>query len=156
MSNRKRHVGSVDAPPRSKCLGVFGLSYDSSEREVEDLFSKYGRVDSCKVVRDRGTGRSRGFCFINMTTLEDAEEAKDRLDGKELNGKAIRIDYSITQRAHTPTPGKYFGRPDQSTRLHSSGGGGYNRGYGGGGGGGGRRSRSRSRSRSPNYRRGRR
>lgn len=165
MSNRKRHVGDKDAPPPSKCLGVFGLSFNANERDVEQLFAKYGRVDNVKVVRDRGTGRSRGFCFINFESITDAQDAKERLDGEELDGKKIRIDYSITQRAHTPTPGKYFGRPDQAARGGSrrysggggGGGGGYNRGYGGGGGGGGRYSdrRSRSRSRSPYYRRDR-
>jgi len=154
MSNRKRHVGDRDAPPTSKCLGVFGLSLYTSERDVKSLFEKYGAVESCKVICDRGTGRSRGFCFVNMESLRDAEDAKENLNGHEFDGSHIRVDYSITKRAHTPTPGKYMGRPDQSRssklntgRFRSTGG-----GYHGGNRFGYRRSRSRSRSRSPYYR----
>lgn len=130
---------------------MFGLSLYTTEREVKDLFEKYGRVADCRIVHDHATGRSRGFAFVNMESLNGAEDAKERLNGAELDGRRIRVDYSITQRAHTPTPGVYMGRPTK-------------RGYRGGGGGrysGGAsrysrrsysRSRSRSRSRSPYYR----
>ena len=110
------------------------------------------------MVCDRGTGRSRGFAFVNMESETVAEEAKENLDGQELDGNKMRVDFSITKRAHTPTPGKYMGRPDQSAgrggggdRGYDRGGydrgydrGGYDRGYdrcrGYGGGGGGYRS----------------
>lgn len=171
MSNRKRHVGDRDAPPAGKCLGVFGLSLYTTEREVKDFFERYGEVAEAKIVHDHATGRSRGFAFVNMATLSGAEDAKERLNGSELDGRRIRVDYSITQRPHTPTPGVYMGRPTQSNMGGSGGGGGGGgsrsrgrSGYGGGGGyGGGRNggggggrygnrrsaSRSRSRSRSP-------
>jgi len=161
MSNRKRHVGDRDAPPPSRSLGIFGLNIHTDERSLKDAFEKYGRVESCKVVCDRGTGRSRGFAFINMESLTAAEDAKESLDGQELDGHRMRVDFSITKRAHTPTPGKYMGRPDQSARsgrpTRFGGGGGYRSGGFSGGGYGGsrygyRRSRSRSRSRSPYYR----
>lgn len=150
MSSRKRHVGSREAPPPGKCLGVFGLSLYTTEREVKDLFEKYGRVSDCRIVHDHATGRSRGFAFINMETLSGAEDAKERLNGAELDGRRIRVDYSITQRAHTPTPGVYMGRPTKRSSYRGGGG----RYSGGGGGRYSRRSysRSRSRSRSPYYR----
>lgn len=157
MSSRKRHVGNREAPPAGKCLGVFGLSLYTTEREVKDAFQRYGDVNDCNIVYDHASGRSRGFAFINMATVSGAEECKERLNGSELDGRRIRVDYSITQRPHTPTPGVYMGRPTYSSK----------RGYRGGGGSGGRysssrggsrndsysrRSRSRSRSRSPSYR----
>lgn len=148
-------MGDRDAPPAGKCLGVFGLSLYTTEREVKELFERYGQVADSKIVHDRATGRSRGFAFVNMSTLSGAEDAKERLNGAELDGRRIRVDYSITQRPHTPTPGVYMGRPTQSSRGSRSRG--YSR-YGNGGGGGGRYgyrrsySRSRSRSRSPSYR----
>lgn len=131
-------------------MGVFGLSLYTTEREVKDLFERYGRVNECRIVHDHATGRSRGFAFVNMDSLSGAEDAKDRLNGAELDGRRIRVDYSITQRAHTPTPGVYMGRP-------TSKGGSRYRGSGGRYGGGSSRhrrsySRSRSRSRSPYYR----
>jgi transformer-2 protein len=168
MSSRKRHVGNREDPPTGKCLGVFGLSLYTNEREVKDMFERYGRVADCRIVHDHATGRSRGFAFVNMESVGGAEDAKERLNGAELDGRRIRVDYSITQRAHTPTPGVYMGRPTskggREGREGGGGGGGRYRGSGGrnsGGGGSGsgsrygyRRSysRSRSRSRSPYYR----
>jgi transformer-2 protein len=57
------------------------------------------------------TGRSRGFAFVYYSSKEDARAAKDRCSGMDIDGRRIRVDYSITQRAHTPTPGIYMGRP---------------------------------------------
>lgn len=163
MSSRKRHVGNREDPPAGKCLGVFGLSLYTSEREVRDMFERYGRVADARIVHDHATGRSRGFAFINMESVNGAEDAKERLNGAELDGRRIRVDYSITQRAHTPTPGVYMGRPTSKSRGGYRGGGssggsggrysggdrGSDRGSGSGSKYGYRRSYSRSRSRSP-------
>uniref|UniRef100_A0A131XAY7 Putative mrna cleavage and polyadenylation factor i complex subunit rna15 n=1 Tax=Hyalomma excavatum TaxID=257692 RepID=A0A131XAY7_9ACAR len=147
MSNRRRHVGSRDNPSTSRCLGVFGLSLYTQERDLKEVFSKYGPLEDVQVVYDAQSGRSRGFAFVYFESVEDAKVAKDRCNGLEIDGRKIRVDYSITQRAHTPTPGIYMGKP-------SYGGGGG--GYGGGGGGGGYRGGYRDRSPSPYYSRGRR
>ncbi len=57
------------------------------------------------------TGRSRGFAFIYFESQEDAKVAKDAMNDQEIDGRRIRVDFSITKRAHTPTPGVYMGRP---------------------------------------------
>lgn len=57
------------------------------------------------------SGRSRGFCFVYFESYEDAKVAKEQCTGMEIDGRRIRVDYSITQRAHTPTPGIYMGKP---------------------------------------------
>merc|ERR1712083_1118329 len=80
----------------------------------EKEFRKYGTLDKVNVVLDGHSGRSRGFAFIYYETLEDATEAREALNGTELDGRKIRVDYSITKRAHTPTPGMYMGRPTSS------------------------------------------
>ena len=116
MSNRRRHEGTRDAPEASKCLGVFGLSLYTSERELEAEFKKFGPLDKVQVVLDGHTGRSRGFAFIYFENIEDATEARDAMTGAEMDGRKIRVDYSITKRAHTPTPGMYMGRPTTSGR----------------------------------------
>lgn len=128
------------------------------------MFGRYGRVADARIVHDHATGRSRGFAFINMESIAGAEDAKERLNGAELDGRRIRVDYSITQRAHTPTPGVYMGRPTHSGKRGGGGSGGGGGSYRGSrhssdrGGGGSRygyrrsHSRSRSRSRSPYYR----
>lgn len=110
MSHRRRHNGNRDNPPASKCLGIFGLSLYTQERDLRDLFSEYGPIEDVQVVFDAQTGRSRGFAFVYFRNTEDAQLAKDKCNGLEMDGRKIRVDFSITQRAHTPTPGIYMGR----------------------------------------------
>ena len=57
------------------------------------------------------TGRSRGFAFVYYESQEDAKAAKEAMCDQEIDGRRIRVDFSITKRAHTPTPGVYMGRP---------------------------------------------
>ena len=127
--------GEREAPEPNKCLGGFGLSLYTTERELEKHFSSFGRIEKCQVVLDGHSGRSRGFAFIYYDTVEDATEARKMMDGKELDGKPIRVDFSITKRPHTPTPGMYMGRPsrDFGGRGGRGRGGGYRGGRGGGG-----------------------
>lgn len=129
-------------PPKSKCLGVFGLSANTTEDKIYDIFSKYGKIKRINVIFDTKvnwlqsivfprrtknklyannlwifppnwfqTGRSRGFCFIYFKHLHDAKDAKESCSGMEIDHRRIRVDYSITQRPHEPTPGVYKGRP---------------------------------------------
>ncbi|CAK8690057.1 transformer-2 protein homolog beta-like isoform X2 [Clavelina lepadiformis] len=111
MSSRKRHIGDRLDPPRSRCLGIFGLSLYTTESDLRSVFSRYGRIEDVNIVIDQKTGRSRGFSFVYFESPDDAEEAKERANGMELDGRRIRVDYSITKRPHTPTPGVYVGRP---------------------------------------------
>jgi len=116
MSNRRRHDGNRENPDKSKCVGVFGLSLYTTERELEKEFGKFGPLEKCQVVLDGHSGRSRGFAFIYFETIDDASEAREALNGIELDGRKIRVDFSITKRAHTPTPGMYMGRPTREGR----------------------------------------
>ncbi|XP_044271892.1 transformer-2 protein homolog beta-like isoform X3 [Tribolium madens] len=109
--SRRRHLGTRDNPKPSRCLGVFGLSVYTTEDELYHIFSKYGPLERVQVVIDAKTGRSRGFSFVYFENTEDAKVAKDQCSGMKINGKNIRVDYSITERAHTPTPGIYMGKP---------------------------------------------
>uniref|UniRef100_A0A673B3B3 Transformer-2 protein homolog alpha n=1 Tax=Sphaeramia orbicularis TaxID=375764 RepID=A0A673B3B3_9TELE len=127
-----KHIGCTANPDPSTCLGVFGLSLYTTERDLREVFSRYGPLAGVNVVYDQRTGRSRGFAFVYFERLEDSKEAMERANGMELDGRRIRVDYSITKRPHTPTPGIYMGRP-----THNGG------GSGGGGGGGGSSRRGR-------------
>ncbi|XP_023339090.1 transformer-2 protein homolog alpha [Eurytemora carolleeae] len=111
MSNRRRHVGDREEPDPSKCIGVFGLSLYTTERQLDKEFGRFGEMEKVQVVLDGHSGRSRGFAFIYYASVDDAAEAKREMNGTELDGKKIRVDFSITKRAHTPTPGMYMGRP---------------------------------------------
>lgn len=59
------------------------------------------------------TKRPKGYCFVYFDSLEDAKAAKESCSGMEIDGRQIRVDYSITERAHTPTPGCYMGKATQ-------------------------------------------
>ncbi|PWA31509.1 hypothetical protein CCH79_00002857 [Gambusia affinis] len=109
MSNRRRHIGNRANPDPNACLGVFGLSLYTTERDLRDVFSKYGPLADVCIVYDQQSRRSRGFAFVYFENTADAKEAKDRANGMELDGRRIRVDFSITKRPHTPTPGIYMG-----------------------------------------------
>ncbi|GAA5826762.1 hypothetical protein JCM11251_002885 [Rhodosporidiobolus azoricus] len=151
--------GAPSAEP-SNVLGVFGLSIRTRERDLDDEFSRSGRVEKVVIVYDQRSGRSRGFGFVTMETVQDAERAIADLNGvatnlsnqQDLHGRRLRVDFSATKRPHDPTPGEYRGPKrdedwrgapgggggggDYGDRWASRGGGGG--GYGGGGYGGGR------------------
>ncbi|KIL67231.1 hypothetical protein M378DRAFT_185717 [Amanita muscaria Koide BX008] len=99
----------IKAPNPSSVLGVFGLSIRTQERDLDEEFSRFGRVEKVTIVYDQRSDRSRGFGFIRMSTTEEATRCINELNGVELNGRRIRVDYSVTDRPHAPTPGEYMG-----------------------------------------------
>ncbi len=70
---------------------VGNLSFESTEREVSELFAQHGAVISCALPTDRETGRPRGFGFVEMAD-DDARKAIQALDGKDLGGRSLRVN----------------------------------------------------------------
>jgi len=99
---------------------VGNLSFDTSEDTLRALFAQHGTVESVKLISDRDTGRPRGFGFVEMSNA-DASRAMQALNGKELDGRALKVNEA--QEANRSGGGG--GR---------SGGGRPGGGYGGGGG----------------------
>lgn len=95
-------------------LFVTGIHPRLTDDEVTRLFSKYGTVEKCQIMRDPHTKESRGFGFVKMVTSEEADAAKEGLQGKEYEGRTLSIDKARRARPRTPTPGKYFGPPSKS------------------------------------------
>lgn len=108
-------------------LYVGNLSYDTSEDTLRKLFEAHGEVVSINLITDRDSGRPKGFGFVEMGSAEEAQAAKDALNGTEVDGRALNVDVA----------------KEQAPRAPRSGGGGYGGGggggFGGGGGGGNRR-----------------
>jgi cold-inducible RNA-binding protein len=75
----------------SKKVYVGNLSFDATEDSVRELFAEYGEVESVAWITDRDTGRFRGFCFVEMNT-EGANKAISALDGKEVDGRNLRVN----------------------------------------------------------------
>ena len=75
-------------------LRVTNLSEDADENEVRDLFSNYGNVNRCFLVKDRETGRSKGFAFISFYERAHAEKAMKELHGYGYENLILRIDWA--------------------------------------------------------------
>ena len=92
-------------------LFVTGIHPRLTEDDVTRLFSKYGEVEKCQIMVDPHTKESRGFGFVKMATLEQADAAKEGLQNEEFEGRTLSIEKARRNRPRTPTPGKYFGPP---------------------------------------------
>lgn len=68
------------------------LNYRMSEGSLRELFEQYGEVVSVKIIKDRVSGRSKGFGFVEMPKPEEAESAIQSLDGTEVEGRNIRVN----------------------------------------------------------------
>jgi RNA recognition motif-containing protein len=101
---------------KSASLFIGGLSFDTDENSLRDAFSEYGPIDRVRIAKDRDSGKSKGFGYVDYLDAESAEKAVNEAQGKEIDGRPVRIDFS------TPK---------------GSGGGGGGRKAGGGGGFGG-------------------
>ena len=73
-------------------LFVGNLSEETTSAEISDLFSAVGVVESCQVVADRETGRSKRFGFVEMDSREAANAAKEKFNGHNLHGKTLKVD----------------------------------------------------------------
>ena len=121
-------------------LYVGNLAFQTTSQELQELFATAGTVESASVVEDRDTGRSRGFAFVEMSTKEEAAAAIDQFNGKEVGGRALKVN--------------------EAKPRENRGGGGGRGGFGGnrggfggnrGGGGGGRSSGGYGGSREPRW-----
>ena len=74
-----------------KKLYVGNLSFKVGEDSLVTLFSTYGSVETAKIVNDRDTGRSKGFAFVEMSNESEAQAAITGLNGKEQDGRALKI-----------------------------------------------------------------
>jgi RNA recognition motif-containing protein len=107
---------------------VGNLSYQTTQEDLQAAFANYGAVERVNIVTDRDTGQPRGFAFVEMTNKAEAEAAIARLNGMEMNGRALTVNEARPK----PTGGSGFGGG------RGAGGGGGRGGAGGGGGGRGR------------------
>ncbi len=70
---------------------VSNLNFQTTDDDLRNLFSQYGNVNSAKVINDRETGRSRGFGFVEMDVVTEGREAMEKLNGKEIGGRAMNV-----------------------------------------------------------------
>lgn len=99
---------------------VGNLSFDTTDADLQSTFGAFGSVERASVVRDRDSGQSRGFGFVEMTNAAEATQAMAALNGQDLNGRTLNVNEARPRESNS---GGYKG----------GGGGGYNRNSGGGG-----------------------
>ena len=87
----------------SKKIYVGNLSYTATEEEIRNFFSPVGEVTTVNIISDRQTGRSRGFCFVEM---ENADKAVSELNGKELGGRKLVINEAQDKRQSGGSPNR--------------------------------------------------
>merc|ERR1712168_390882 len=129
-------------------LKVDNLSYRTSTETLRRKFERYGEIGDAYVPRDRNTGDSRGFGFVRFFDKRDAADAVKGMDGYELDGRDLRVDYARHERPNTMSRGRDRGGRGGRSRSRSRG----RRSRSRSGGRRSRRSRTRSRSRSPRRR----
>lgn len=78
----------------TKKLFVGSLSWGLTWQDLKEAFGVHGEVVYTKVITDRETGRSKGFGFVEFATVEDAVKAKNAMDGAELDGRTIKVDFA--------------------------------------------------------------
>src|SRR5438034_11332803 len=111
-------------------LYVGNLSFNTTENELQELFSQAGAVQEVTLMQDKFTGKSRGFAFVTMGSEQDAQNAISKFNGQTIEGRPLTVNEARPREARPPGGGG---------RGYGGGGGGHGGGGGGGGNGGGRR-----------------
>src|SRR5688572_1619308 len=117
----------------SKKLYVGNLAFQTTSQDLQQLFAQVGTVESASVIEDRDTGQSKGFAFVEMSTDDEAAAAIEQFNGKEVAGRALKVNEARPRENRGGGGGRGFGG--------NRGGGGF--GFGRGGGNPGRRSEPR-------------
>lgn len=80
---------------------VGNLSYGISDQDLEEIFQEFGEVISAKVIKDRETGRSKGFAFVEMENDVEAQNAIEKLDGSEIDSRTVKVNKARPKSQHS-------------------------------------------------------
>ncbi len=108
-------------------LFVGNLSFNTTEGDVLDLFKQAGNVQSCELIVDKFTSKSRGFAFVTMSTQEEANAAIAQFNGKELGGRALTVNEARPKEDRPRGGGGGFGGGGGRGERREGRGGGYRR-----------------------------
>lgn len=88
-------------------LYIGGLAYAVTDKELEALFAEQGKVVSAVVIKDRDSGQSKGFGFVEMAEIKDGQNAIKELNGKELGGRSIVVNQARPQEDRSSGGGSF-------------------------------------------------
>lgn len=109
-----------------KNIYVGNLAFSTAESDIESLFGRYGQVDRVHLVRNRDTGESRGFAFVEMANAQEADNAINSLNGQDLHGRTLSVNEARPRPEGGGGP-RSFGNAGGGNRPRSGGGGGFRR-----------------------------
>ena len=113
---------------------VGNLSHDATEEDVRHAFEAFGEVSTINLIKDKFSGESRGFGFVEIPTKSEADAAMTALNGQELKGRAVNVNEARPRAEGRRSGGGGRGGRGGSGRGRGGGGGGYGRSSGSGGG----------------------
>jgi RNA recognition motif-containing protein len=87
---------------------VGNLSFTTTEADLKEAFQAFGEVQTCNIIKDKFSGESRGFGFVEMPNRDEAEKAMSMLNGKDLKGRSLKIN-EAKPRTDRPRSGGGFG-----------------------------------------------
>ena len=90
-------------------LYVGNLAFQTTSQDLQELFTQAGTVESANIVEDRDTGRSRGFAFVEMSTQDEATSAIEQFNGKEVGGRALKVNEAKPRENRGGGGGRGFG-----------------------------------------------
>ena len=93
----------------SKKLYVGNLAFQTSSQDLQQLFAQAGTVESAQIIEDRDTGRSKGFAFVEMSTEDEAAAAISQFNGKEVGGRALKVNEARPKENRSGGGGRGFG-----------------------------------------------
>jgi RNA recognition motif-containing protein len=91
-------------------LYVGGLAYSVNEQELEALFAEHGTVTSVAIIKDRDSGQSKGFGFVEMADIKEGQNAIKELNGKDFSGRAIMVNQARPQEDRRTGGGSFRSR----------------------------------------------
>lgn len=92
---------------------VGNLSYQSTDSDLRELFSAYGEVQNASIIKERDSGRSKGFGFVEMPDAEAAKKAIDEINGKEVGGRNLRVNEARPREDNPRRERSSFGRDNR-------------------------------------------
>lgn len=98
-------------------LYVGNFPWSTTEDDLRNVFEQYGEVKSVKLVTDRETGRSRGFAFIEFADADACQEAMDVENGRDLNGRELKVREAVDKPRDSRDRPAYPPRPQQEPRI---------------------------------------
>ena len=112
-------VGYMKKDGSTTTIYVGNLSYQRNEKDIMYLFNKYGYVSFVRITRDKKTHKPKGIAFVQMSDKEGARKAIEALNGKQVDGRTLKVSEAIESNTHSRSRPQRKSRPEQRKRRRA-------------------------------------